>query len=71
MLKGEAKKEYQRDYMRRKRAVRPNEDVRPLLDPSVRPYSKEEQLSVKASKKQANKEATFNKLKARYDVRPT
>jgi hypothetical protein len=32
MLTGEAKKVYQREYMRKRRSVRPN--VRPLLDPS-------------------------------------
>jgi len=34
MLTGQAKKDYQREYMRKRRATMP---VRPVLDPSVRP----------------------------------
>ena len=37
MLEGEAKKQYQRDYMRKKRAVRPLLDPPIVLDPLVRP----------------------------------
>ena len=82
MLRGQAKKDYQREYMKAymaKRRVKTPQDVktllRPMLDPPkilrpfVRPYSKEEQLGIKMSKRQAEKELTFAELKARYDVR--
>ena len=104
MLKGQAKTDYQREYMRRKRSkepVRPNENVRPVLDPVVRPnvktydpkldplvnpllrppeahlpncpdgryrpYSKEEQLGIKMTKKTI----AFDELKTKYDIRLT
>lgn len=40
MLTGKAKTDYQREYMRKRRAVRPTQDVRPVSLSPVRPTAK-------------------------------
>ena len=37
-LKGKAKKDYQREYMRKRRSNK--QDVRPLLDPSIQAHAR-------------------------------
>ena len=73
MLKGQAKKDYQKEYMRKKRSNKnpldPPLNVRPVLDPSVRPYSKEEQLDIRMSKANVKKRALFKELHIKFDHR--
>lgn len=64
-------REYAREAMRRKRQgiTRAAQDVIPNVIPALRAYSKDEQTSVRMTKKQAEKREVLEMLKKRYDYR--
>ena len=82
-LTGQAKKDYQRgymkEYMRKSRMLRPTNAVKtPVKTPvktsdlSVSPFnpiSKEQSLRVGMTKRQSQKETVFSQLKKKYDIR--